>query len=349
MPQATESHTQLVPAADQLATPDEAQRLFRHRREHITEIDQPLVLISQMQRSGGTLLSELFDGHPQLHAHPYELHIGHPTKYDWPVLDLDAGPEEWHEILHEEILERYFDQGYHKYARKHVAYQDENLEAHPFTLVPSFQRSLFLELASEREIRTQRDVLDLYMTSYFNAWLDNQNLHGTEKRFVIGFCPRLAWGTSRAAFLEAYPDGRQISAIRDPNGFFASARLAYPQKYGDITEAIGLWRMAAEEILAAKQERPDAVHVVAFETLLSETEATMRAACTFLGIDFDPILTRPTFNRRPIKANSSFRVSRHGILDEPICRTETLSDDERNAIEEWVGETYREVRTLASA
>ncbi len=335
-------------AAEPLANPAEAERLFRHRREHITPIDQPLVLISQMQRSGGTLLSELFDGHPQLHAHPYELHIGYPTKYDWPVLDLDADPEEWHEVLREEILERYFDQGYHKYARKYVAYEGEDLEAHPFTLVPSFQRALFLTLAAERDLRSQRDVLDLYMTSYFNAWLDNQSLHGDEKRWVVGFCPRLAWGASRAAFVAAYPDGRQISAIRDPSGFFASARLAYPKKYGDINEAIGLWRMAAEEILAAKRERPDAVHVIAFETLLSDTEGTMRRAAEFLDIDFHPILTRPTFNRRPIKANSSFRVSRHGVLDEPIKRAaSTVSDEERAAVQEWTGEVYSEVRALA--
>jgi hypothetical protein len=42
-----------------------------------TKLDAPLVLISQAQRSGGTLLSQLFDSHPAIAAHPHELSIGH--------------------------------------------------------------------------------------------------------------------------------------------------------------------------------------------------------------------------------------------------------------------------------
>ena len=45
-------------------------------------VNQPLLLISQVQRSGGTLLSQLFDGHPQVHAHPHELKIGYPEKWE---------------------------------------------------------------------------------------------------------------------------------------------------------------------------------------------------------------------------------------------------------------------------
>jgi hypothetical protein len=338
------------PPAEALASAEDAELLFRQRLRHAVEVGQPLVLISQMQRSGGTLLSEFFDGHPQLHAHPYELHIGFPTKYDWPRIDLEADPETWYEQLREEVTERYFVEGYRKYARKHVAYADEQLESHPFTLVPSLQRSLFLELAGSREIARPRDVLDVYMTSYFNAWLDNQNLYGDDKRWVVGFCPRLAWGEGRAAFFDAYPDGRLISSLRDPKGFFASARRAYPQKYGDINEAIGLWRIAAEEILAAKRERPDQVHVVAFEQLLGDTERVMRRLTERLGIGFDPILTRPTFNRRAIKANSSFRIEGHGVLDAPLDRhRRELSDEEISAIDDWTADVYAEARALVDA
>jgi len=31
----------------------------------LVEVREPLVLISQIQRSGGSLLSQLFDGHPE--------------------------------------------------------------------------------------------------------------------------------------------------------------------------------------------------------------------------------------------------------------------------------------------
>ena len=46
------------------------------RRTNVVPVREPLVLICQAQRSGGTLLARLFDAHPQCHAHPHELHIG---------------------------------------------------------------------------------------------------------------------------------------------------------------------------------------------------------------------------------------------------------------------------------
>ena len=53
--------------------------------EHVEPVTSPLALISEIQRSGGSLLSQLFDGHPQVHAHPHELKIGYPKKYIGPA------------------------------------------------------------------------------------------------------------------------------------------------------------------------------------------------------------------------------------------------------------------------
>jgi hypothetical protein len=49
------------------------RNLGRFRLNNPVRVDQPMILISQIQRSGGTLLSRLFDSHPAIHAHPYEL------------------------------------------------------------------------------------------------------------------------------------------------------------------------------------------------------------------------------------------------------------------------------------
>lgn len=55
---------------------DTLERLLTIRRENVIDASQPLVLIAQPIRSGGTLLSRCFDGHPELHVHPAELQIG---------------------------------------------------------------------------------------------------------------------------------------------------------------------------------------------------------------------------------------------------------------------------------
>src|SRR5207245_2672656 len=52
-----------------LASWRDADHLFHVIRAALVPIDQALVLVSQTQRSGGTLLNTLFDGHPQLHVH----------------------------------------------------------------------------------------------------------------------------------------------------------------------------------------------------------------------------------------------------------------------------------------
>ena len=42
---------------------------------HITPVTQPLVLIFDLALSGGSLLSQLFDGHPQMHVYPGEIKL----------------------------------------------------------------------------------------------------------------------------------------------------------------------------------------------------------------------------------------------------------------------------------
>ena len=76
----------------------------------LVPVREPLVLISQVQRSGGTLLSQLFDGHPEVHAHPGELHIG-PGKSHWPALDPDETPEAWFDALFERITLEFVETG----------------------------------------------------------------------------------------------------------------------------------------------------------------------------------------------------------------------------------------------
>ena len=81
--------------------------LYRICLDHTSPVTSPLALISQIQGSGGSLLSQLFDGHPEIHAHPHELMIGYPKKHLWPRIDLNDRPERWFEILFEDIVVQY--------------------------------------------------------------------------------------------------------------------------------------------------------------------------------------------------------------------------------------------------
>ena len=63
----------------------------------------------------------------------------------------------------------------------------------------------------------------------------------------------------------------------------------------------------------------------------------------FLDIEFDEILLVPTFNKFPIKAHTSFKVENHGIVNSPLSRYETLSEQEFDTIERMTRETYPRV------
>ena len=53
-------------------------------------------------------------------------------------------------------------------------------------------------------------------------------------------------------FFAAYPDGLLVSIVRDPRGWYASARR-HRKYYADLEEALGLWRASTESALEAAE------------------------------------------------------------------------------------------------
>lgn len=290
---------------------EECRILYQTRIEYLVDVGEPLILISQIQRSGGTLLGRLFDGHPQCHAHPYELRIG-PQKGIWPALSLQGDPDTWFWVLFEKPAKRAFEEGFKNSRRD---------ERFPFLFPPRLQRMIFNGCISSRPIISQRDILDSYMTSYFNAWLDNQNLYTAPKKFVTGFAPRVSMQSDNLGrFFADYPDGKLISIIRDPRSWYASARAHDEEQYGNIDGAIDLWSISARSMIAAKERYGDSVYLLSFEDLLSDTETTMRSLAEHLGIDFTPGLLVPTFNGFRIQASSSYDMKSRDVDAEPLHR-----------------------------
>lgn len=292
-----------------------------------TPLRAPLVLISQVQRSGGTLLSQLFDGHPALAAHPHELKIGHPTPEDWPPVAPTDSADANFRMLFEPRTVRFLKQGYTKGERGDVE--------QPFFNVPNLQYRVFLQLCRATPPGTQRDVLDYFFTAYFAAWLNYQGrLDG--KRYITGFAPRFADSEeSVASFLDCYPDGRLIQIVRDPRSWLPSAK-----NHGragvdpdDIAGLLSAWTASAQAVLRNKARHGDRVIVLAFDNLVGQTEPTMRYLARELGIDYDPILLEPTFNGNRMTANSSFPVDEAGVVAAPLRREKMLTNAEREFIE----------------
>ena len=313
------------------------EHLYDVYLEHHSPVNLPVALISQIQRSGGSLLSQLFDGHPELHAHPYELKTGYPKKYLWPKIDLNDRPERWFEVLFEDNVIKDFREGYKKGPKYDTTF--------PFIFFPSLQRKLFMQSIGTGKAATLRDIFDAYMTSYFSAWINNQNRSG-EKKFITAFTPRLTMmKDNMEAFFSVYPDGKLISIVRDPRNWFPSAcrHKIKKQKYQDITAALMQWKKSARTMLRDKERYGDRVCIIRFEDLINTTESVMRYLADILGIEFDRVLLVPTFNKSPIKANTSFKLEKPGNMTSTLSRYTTLGKEELDIIDTITKEPYQAV------
>jgi Sulfotransferase family len=332
------------PVFDDASIPKKhVRQLFQLRWRHLVDVSLPLVLISQPTRSGGTLLSQLFDGHTQLHSHPFELEIGHPRKSAWPALDLNDSPDTWFESLAEPHTGRLFTAGYRKDTR-----QGERDDAFPFMFVPSFQRSLFMRALERREPTKPRDILDCYWTSYFNAWIDNHNLYDAGKRWVVGFRSGLGKPSNLPGVFADYPDGRLVSALRDPKSVMASKIGLDPAFAGRLEDHVHQYALAAQARIEAKERFGDQIFLLTYEHLVTDPEVVMRAVAAWMGIEYQSILAVPTFNRMPIKGNSSYKVDQTGVFVSSRKRWRSVLSDEQAAfIDEATAPTHRELLRLA--
>jgi hypothetical protein len=267
------------------------------------------MLCSQVQRSGGTLLTRLFDGHPACFAHPNELRWGRSQKWRWPQLDVQASlaAEDLFAQLDEGWQGKFAKSGYQKYSNWTHRHHPEQTRKYPFLFDVALQRTLFADATAELRAPRQRDILDCYLTSLFNAWLDYQNLYRTPKEWVTAFLPRLVMKPREVdRFFADYPDGLLVTIIRDPGSWLASFRRHVEPE--DLAEALQHWIVSADASLDAHTRRPDRVIVLLFEDLVHRTEAVMRTLCEHMKIAFDAILLEPTYNSMPVLSDSSYQL-----------------------------------------
>lgn len=303
--------------------------------QHVSRVTSPLALIAGIQGSGGSLLRRLFDGHPELHAHPGELMLGYSGDDVRPRIDLSDAPERWLETFFGDMDSEYLEEGH-----KNGGDDDETF---PFVFLPSLQKTIFLDYVHSIQSTRLRDVFDAYMTSYFGAWLSNRN-YSDRKKFVTAFAPALTTVRGNMDFFfEVYPDGRLIFLVRDPRNWFPFAAEHWPRTYGDAGPAASQWNESGRAMLWSKERYGDRICVIKFEDLINKTETVMRYLADLLGIQFGDILLVPTFDKFPIKARGEFEVEDHAIANGVVERQAMLAKQKLDTIERMTSETYAAV------
>lgn len=294
----------------------EYERVAQIRWRFRVEVRQPLLLVTQIHRSGGTLLTRLLDGHPELHTVPHELG---PLL---PRVRIPLDPQAAWQALANPKLPGYFERG----IRQAGSELHGDATRTPLLLPPGVHRRLF-ERALGAGASSERAVLDAYLTAYFNAWLDYANLHG-RKRFVAGFEPGAHVDGGALRLDDVYPDGRIVSIVRDPWSWYVSARR-WDRRFAAIGPAVDDWSRSTRAALELKASRPDGVLLMSFDALVRATEETMRELSSWLGIAFGPSLLLPTLNGLPVGSNSSFPGAGAEVSEEPsTARRQLLNEHE---------------------
>ncbi len=309
--------------------------------DSIEPVECPLVLVSQIPRSGGTLLSQLFDGHPQIYGFHAQFHA---IKKRWPSLPEHTGPREKFAEFYDQRHLRMFLEGYKR---------GTNTESKLFLLPPSLQEKIFVKVLEGTRQPSERDIFNAYMTSYFQGWLNNrQKPEG--KRYISAFTARMATNDLLVQkFFDVYGDGYLIQSLRHPVSWFASyaSMLDWDatKRSVKIESAVKEWRDSARAIIRNRSEYSERVIALRFENLIRDAENTMRQISMKIGVSFDECLTTPTFNKRPFGSNTYFGNPASGLVDSAVAeRKPRLLDEEVAYIEKTALADYNEALAYLS-
>ena len=286
--------------------------LNRNLIKNSQNIKCPLILITQIQRSGGTLLSQLFDGHPEIYAYPNELTIWEPK---WQL----------------NFLENNFNKinnNYVKYFALNSEYSKESKskwnKTYPFYFNLIAQIKIFKKYSLKK--KSQRKILNAYFSSFFSAWINYKN-NSKNKKYISAFIPRVNLNKkSLEYFFRNYPDGKLITIVRDPLDWLASAKIHDPKNYSNFENALNLWKKST--LASLKLAKQNKVIAVAFYDLIKNTDKVIKKICIKLNLKHDKILLQPTFNNDPIMSDSSFK-SVEGKIDKKTLSRKTKSFNKR--------------------
>jgi hypothetical protein len=103
------------------------------------------------------------------------------------------------------------------------------------------------------------------------------------------------------------------------------------------------WIRSTQAALENCRRFGDRVRLLSFESLLEDTRGTIAGIADWLGIDWHDVLTRPSFQNFDIRANSSWKVDRAGVLEEPLQRARELGAEDLASIEKSSLDLYEQV------
>ncbi len=301
----------------------------------------PVIYISQLWRSGGTMLSQFFDSVPGVLAFPKELKFGVGKQ---EPLRLD----EWCERPASEIRQKFTRVNGVFGDAGRGAYDKSSGSSLPFRFDVRLFNYLFDRLWRERPPRAGRDITDIFFTAFFSSWLDRKP-SPQPLRYISGFASFVAFYPGNVQrFFGYYPDGYLIQIIREPVSWYRSVKAkrlkassGFLKDNRSVDDAIAIYRQQAATLEVNLREYPGRCFLLDYDELVAEPDLHMGRLCERFGLQHSAIAAEPTFNGLPIGPNSSFRDGR-------VSRESVLSASEMAQLEREAMPVYEKVRRLVA-
>lgn len=307
-----------------------------------------LVEISAWNDSGGGFLNRLLDGHPDLHAWPYELLLGADGG------ETDGFGEDWFRgrfrwarlgdvaaVDGATLFDRISDG-----ELKAVLDNPETAKHRDFVVevdLEAWRRRVSQRWAGTAE-RTQTAFLSLYVSAFFELWR-GEGLK--PEATLLAHCP--------VAILDApeiwadFPAARILHVVRRPEAGFHDMRARHPDLAPERYALKWLTINGFAATLAGKY--PDRVRIVTLASLLEAREATMRGICDWLDIGFTDGILAPSWNGRGLDpgAMGPFGGVPHAVAEAERDTAARIGNDERRVIDQLCAGTTALLEALAGA
>ena len=223
----------------------------------------PIFFIFGRPRSGTTLLTQLFNAHPNVRIAP-----------EYPIMlflyQRFKKVKNWDEATIRSFVDHAFYNSRFNNQRVDKLKIDKDF--------------IISELLKYKEIGSIQLFLKSINYYAYSVYYKEETLLIGDKNPVYSiFANR---------FRKIFPEAKFICIIRDYRDNFISIRKLAEKEVAveapELSLQVGRWRYFVRLFLKCKRRFPDKYYILRYEDLVTEQESTFRSLCDFLGIAYDP-------------------------------------------------------------
>lgn len=256
------------------------------------------VFILGCTKSGTSLIRNLFDGHSALFAVPAESHFFQQTG-SWVYYFFNRSHPK--NLTYDEKKQRLVDW-------IDFSNRKSNSVGDGFT-AGKWNVELFKEAIFSKSVHSLKELSDLYIESMYFALC---NKPYPDLRFLEKSVENAEFALE---WLQLYPNAKFIHILRNPySNLVAIRKFLYAPRFPFLNRALlSMYNSYYFLYKNVKLIDPSQYKVILYEDLLQKPEEIMKDLASFVEINFEEILLKPTVLGESWSGNSTSKVSFSGI------------------------------------